>query len=112
MLTKSQERFLAQRKFLSKFGFWSGIVVFFALVLLVVYMYFKHPLLANPYYVIGYLETNSLPTSTLSVLATIGSLFFLTICSILGIFILFFLLAVRNERKLIKIIDILQKRDA
>lgn len=112
MLTKSQERFLAQRKFFSKIGFWIGIGTFLVLIIIVIYMYFRHPWLANPYYVMAQLENNALSLSILSILATVGSFLFLIISLILGVFIVFFILAVRNERKLINIIDTLQKHDA
>ena len=111
MLTKSQEKFLAQRKFFSKIGFWIGIGTFLILIIFVIYGYFGHPLLANPYYVMGQLENDDLPLSSLSILATVGSFLFLIISFILGVFIVFFLMAVRNERKLLTIIDTLQKEN-
>jgi len=109
MLTKSQEKFLAQRKFFSKLGLWVGVIVVLILAIFVLYMYFRHPLIANPQYVMMQLENNSLPPSILSILAMLGSFLFLIISLILGVFIVFFLLAVRNERKLINIIDRLQE---
>lgn len=111
MLTTSQKKFLDQRKFFSKVGFWVGIGTFLILIIFVIYMYFTHPLLANPYYVMGQLENNTLSPSILSILATVGSFLFLIVSLILGVFIVFFILAVRNEHKLLTIIDTLQKRD-
>ena len=112
MLTQSQEKFLAQRRLFSKLGLWVGMVTLLILIIFVVYMYLKQPLLANPYYIMAQINNNSLPVSTLSFLAILGASTILIVSFIFGVVLLFFILAGRNERKLINIIDTLQKHDA
>ena len=74
-----------------------------------VYLFFRHSLLVNPYRVVNMLEKGSLPSTTLALLAAIGSLSFLT-CGVLCVILILFLFAgMSNERRLIEIIDCLKE---
>jgi len=112
MLKESQIELLNKRKLLIRLWPWVGTTLLVLIILFWGYLFFKSPLLVNPYYVFDRIQDNSLPDSTITLLAVLSPIAFLT-CGFLVLTIVLFLFALMaNERKLIDIIDNLCKIDA
>ena len=105
MLKESQIAFLNKRKLLIRLWPWVGTALLVLILFFWGYLFFENPLLVNPYHVFERIQDNSLPETTLTLLAVLTPTAFLT-CGFLVLTIILFLLALMaNERKLLDIID-------
>lgn len=104
-LDASDDRFLAERKSLERFGLFAFPAAIVLLCLVWLGLFTFVPLLVNPFDVLGKLETQTLAPGTLTVFAVVGVLamnavFLLMIAlSALGIVI------ARRERRYIRLIE-------
>lgn len=111
MLTEKQQRLILRRKTLTALWKWVGPACLLLIVGVLGYLFYRTPLLMNPYFLIEQIEGGTLPETTIYVSAVVGSLAFLA-CGILMLCIIILLFgAVANEKKLLNIIDALQETE-
>jgi hypothetical protein len=104
-LSDKQLKFVRSRRKL--IGYRNYIVVFLSSIFaaFVVWMYYKAPLLVNPYEVISKLENSTLEKDTMILMAGMLPIMVLVALFLLGGFIIFLIIAMSNEARYIEIID-------
>ena len=104
-LSDKQLKFIRSRRKLIDYR--NYIVVFLSSIFaaFVVWLYYKAPLLVNPYEVISKLENSTLDIDTMILMAGMLPIMVLVALFLLGGFIIFLIIAMSNEQRYIKIID-------
>jgi len=108
-LTPADEKFLAERKVLERFGMFAFPAALAIVVLVWVGLFYFVPLIVNPFHVLGRLEQHSLAPGTLTVFAVVG------VIAVNGLFLLLAVLSVAGmiiasrERRYLKLIDLLKR---
>ncbi len=104
-LSDKQLKFIRRRRKL--IGYRNYPIVFLGslFIAFLVWMYYKAPLLVNPYEVISRLERSTLDRSTLILLAGMLPIIVLIALSLMGFLIIFLIIVMSNEARYIEIID-------
>jgi hypothetical protein len=104
-LSDKQIKFIRSRRKLISFR---KYVVLFLSILFVAFlgwMYYRAPLLVNPYEVISRLQRSSLDRDTMTLMAGMLPIIVILALFLLGALMIFFFIAMSNEAKYIEIID-------
>jgi hypothetical protein len=108
-LNASDDKFLAERKALQRFGIFAFPATAVLVVLVWICLFSFVPLIVNPFHVLGRLEQHTLEPGTLTVFAVVG------VIAMNALFLLMVVLAVagmliaRRERRYLRLIDQLKK---
>ncbi|MBU2490461.1 MAG: hypothetical protein KKA60_13830 [Proteobacteria bacterium] len=110
MLTEKEERFLKMRRSMNRAWPWLGsfLLVFVAGAWLWLARF--SPLMFNPFNLVERLGAGDVDPATLSLLAAMGSLAFVTIGFLLFCVVLLLFGSMATEKKLLRIIDQTQNR--
>jgi ABC-type transport system involved in multi-copper enzyme maturation permease subunit len=104
-LNGEDQRFLAKRARLVKTWRYAGAILIAMLIGLGIWLFFSKPLLANPFVVLTRLKSDSIPESTMALMAGILPVVVL-MCIFLAItIVLFAFLAFSNEKKYLTLIQ-------
>lgn len=109
-LDQTQREFLEKRRKLVRSWPFIGLILLIAMVATLLWLWVQQPLLINPYEVVGRLESGSIENSTIALMAVMLPLLFLICFVLLMIVVLFAYAAFANEKKHLKIIEILMSR--
>lgn len=104
-LSDKQLKFIHRRRML--IGYRNYFVVFLSSIFaaFVVWMYYRAPLLVNPYEVISKVENSTLDRNTMILMAGMLPIMVLIALSLLGFVIILLFIAMSNEARYIEIID-------
>lgn len=108
-LTDRDRFFLAKRKRMTRSWPLMGSLLLVVLVALVAWLFYQAPTFVNPFAVMSRLESNAIEQSTLGIMAGMLPVVVLLCFLVLFMLVLFAFAAFSNERKLIRIIDSLEK---
>lgn len=110
MLSAVDERFLDRRRTFVRL--WPAVGTGMALLTVGFwgYLLLRRPLLANPFHLMHALERHAVSGATLVILALVGSLMVLVTGVLLLVFVALAFAAIANERRLLAMIDRLQRR--
>ena len=109
-LTDSQTRFVTKRQKLLRTWTVFGPLLLVALASLGAWLYWRQPLLINPFEVASRLESGAITDPTLSLIALLLPLLMLNSLVLVAIMVIFMYGAFSNERKFIAIIQALLDR--
>ncbi len=109
-LDQTQQEFLEKRRKLVRSWPSIGLILLIGMVATLLWLWIQQPLLINPYEVVDRLESGSIENSTIALMAVMLPLLFLICFVLLMIVVLFAYAAFANEKKHLKIIDILTSR--
>lgn len=104
-LSDKQMKFIRSRRKLISYGKYLVVFLGILFVAFLGWMYYRVPLLVNPYEVISRLESSSLDKNTMILMAGTLPIMVLVTISLLGVLIIFLIIAMSNEAKYIKIIE-------
>ncbi|MCD4784498.1 MAG: hypothetical protein K8T10_11810 [Candidatus Eremiobacteraeota bacterium] len=105
MLSDDDLKFIEKRKKINKYWPIIGITLPLMLISVFLYLFLRTPKLANPYHVVDLLNTNKLDPTSMSILSVICPLTIDFLFITMGILIIYVWLAVKMERKYIRMID-------
>lgn len=104
-LSYEEQRFVEKRASLMRTWRYVGTIMLAMIIGFGVWLFFSKPLLADPFIVMTKLESNSIPESTMALMAGILPVVIL-MCIVLAISIILFVFAsFSNEKKYLKIIQ-------
>ncbi len=109
-LDRTQQEFLEKRRKLVRSWPSMGLILLIGMVVTLLWLWIQQPLLINPYEVVDRLESGSIDSATIALMAVMLPLLFLICFVLLMIVVLFAYAAFANEKKHLKIIDILMSR--
>ncbi len=109
-LSDKQLRFIHSRKKLISYGKYLVVFLGILFVAFLGWMYYRVPLLINPYEVISRLESSSLDKNTMILMAGMLPIMVLIALFLLGVLIIFLIIAMSNEQRYIEIIDLVTDR--
>jgi len=109
MLEEKIEGFLNRRKKMLKWWDYLGPVLFLIVIGYVVFVYFKAPLLINPFEVLSRIQAGTIKGSTLEFMAAILPVVIIAICFVMIALVAIMYAASINEKKYLKIINDLRK---
>lgn len=109
MLNEMEEKFLAKRKKLVKYWNIVGVILILMISFLAIMLYFKSPLLLNPFELNKRMIRKTIKSSTIILLATLLPITNGIIVFLLFTIILFGFVFISHEKKYIKILEELEK---
>lgn len=105
LLSETEAKLIERRSRLIRIWPYAGTASLAGVVIMAGYLIVANPLLINPFYVIAQIEADSIPQSTLLLLAVIAPLAVLLSLLILVVMIAYVFAAMGNEKRLIAIVD-------
>jgi len=108
-LEEKQKTFLKNRRRLTRFWPLVGSLLLLGIFALLVWLFLKNPLLINPYKIINKLDSGTIEYSTLVFMAAFLPMMFLMCFLLLVTMVIFTFSFIANEKKYLKIIDLLMQ---
>jgi hypothetical protein len=105
MLTEKDQKFLAARRKAVRLGRPVFVVLLFLFLGVYGYLWFRVPLLANPFHVLGAIEQNALADTTLQTLAVLCPLCFLMAWFLVVLAVVLLLSLLQTERRYLGIVE-------
>lgn len=109
VLSESESKFIDRRSHLIRIWPYVGAASLVVIAFLTGYLLLVNPLLINPFYVMAQIETNSIPESTLLLMAGIAPIVVALLLLVMMVMTLYVFAALSNERKLIAVVNRLSK---
>jgi hypothetical protein len=109
VLSARQARFVEQRRSLNRRWWIVGWILLAAIAAVLGYLFWASPMLVAPWEVAARLQTDSVPLSTLQITALMLPLTILGCFLLLVAVVAFQFAAAANERRLLEVIDVLQR---
>ena len=107
-LTDKETLFLDRRRMLFRIWPYVGMLLLVGIAMFAAWLFWKTPLMINPYTVLEQLHAGTMPDSTMALLAGFLSLVLLACLMLLVTMVLVLFAALSNERKYMAIIGKLQ----
>jgi len=110
-LNEQYKNFLVKRRRFAKSWPLVGILLLLGIFAFLIWLFLRNPLLVNPFEVASRLEAGTIEKSTLVLMAGMLPIMFLACFFILLVMVLFAFAVFSNEKKYIKIIDLLLHKE-
>jgi hypothetical protein len=107
MINDQELEFLAKRKKMVRAWPFAGMLLIVVIIVFLIGIYFRAPLLINPYALLARLGAKNIAQSTLVLLAGMLPIAFLTVFFLLLVIVLYMFAFISREKKYIQIIEAL-----